>query len=94
MGKETVLYLALNNAKVYMASRTESRALSAIEELKKEHPELSKKAGIVFLPLNLASFESVISSARIYLEKEERLDLLSTCHLHIVCSSYRRSISQ
>lgn len=77
IGKEIVRYLALNNAKVYMASRTESRALAAIKELETEHPELTQKAGIVFLQLDLASLESSQAAARSFLEKEDRLDILS-----------------
>lgn len=78
IGKETIRYLALKNAKVYMASRTESRALSAIKELESEHPELAQKAGIIFLHLDLSSLQSCQSAARSFLELEDRLDILSS----------------
>jgi NAD(P)-dependent dehydrogenase (short-subunit alcohol dehydrogenase family) len=76
LGKEMVRQFALHNAKVYMASRTESRALAAIEDLKKDHPELADKPEITFLHLDLASLESSMAAARSFLEKEERLDIL------------------
>jgi NAD(P)-dependent dehydrogenase (short-subunit alcohol dehydrogenase family) len=60
-----------------MASRTESRALAAIEELEKEHPEIKEQGGIHFLPLDLTDLESCQSAAREFLAKEERLDVLS-----------------
>ena len=79
LGKEIVRHLALRNAKVYMASRTESRALDAIRGLKEDHPELEKKNGeIIFLQIDLTSLESCQAAARTFLEKEERLDILST----------------
>lgn len=60
-----------------MASRTESRALAAIEELYKKYPEIAQKGGIVFLQLDLTSLESCQAAARAFLEKEQRLDILS-----------------
>lgn len=74
IGKEIVRYLALKNAKVYMASRTKSRAQATIEELETEHPQLAEK--IVFLQLDLSSLESCQTAARLFLEKENRLDVL------------------
>jgi len=76
LGKEVVRHLALHNAKVYMATRTESRALSSIEELEKDHPEFKERAAIVFLQIDLTSLVSCQTAARAFLEKEERLDML------------------
>ncbi|KDQ21285.1 hypothetical protein BOTBODRAFT_197762 [Botryobasidium botryosum FD-172 SS1] len=76
LGKEIVRQLAKRGAKVYMASRTESRALSAIEELENDHPEIKSKAGIVFLQLDLTSLASCQAAAKQFLEKETRLDIL------------------
>lgn len=77
MKTKTVRHLALNNAKLYMASRTEARAVSAIKQLESEHPELVEKAGIFFLRLELSILESCQAAARSFLEKEARLDMLS-----------------
>ena len=54
VGKETVYALLRKNAKVYMASRSRSRALPAIEELK---GKTGKEA--IFLELDLASLKSI-----------------------------------
>jgi len=76
LGKELVTQLAKHGAKVYMASRTESRAREAIKQLYKENPELEKKAGIEFLQLDLCDLASCQAAARTFLEKENRLDIL------------------
>ena len=77
LGKELVRQLAKHSAKVYMASRTESRAKAAIEELLKDHPEIKEKAGIEFLKLDLTDLKSCQEAARAFLAKEKRLDILS-----------------
>lgn len=79
LGKESVRQLALHGAKVYMASRTESRAIECIDELERDHPELHGKSRIIFLKLDLTSLESCQRAAKEFLEKEERLDILSMC---------------
>lgn len=76
IGKATVEQLAPCGAKVYMTSRTKSRALAAIPELEKEHPEINQRGEIVFLQLNLSSLQSCVAAAQTFLEKEERLDIL------------------
>ncbi|KZS88823.1 NAD(P)-binding protein [Sistotremastrum niveocremeum HHB9708] len=78
IGLETCRYLALRNAKVYMASRTESRALAAIEKINTENPEIKSegKPGIEWLPLDLVSIKSCQNAAKTFLEKEKRLDIL------------------
>ncbi len=78
IGKAAVLQLALHNARtVYMASRTESRALATIEELKKENEAIKQADNVKFLKLDLADLNSCKEAARIILEKEDRLDILS-----------------
>lgn len=78
LGKEIVRQLARRGAVVYMASRTESRARTAIDELLAEHPEIIEKGGrIEFLHLDLCNLKNCQSAARTFLEKEKRLDILS-----------------
>jgi NAD(P)-dependent dehydrogenase (short-subunit alcohol dehydrogenase family) len=72
LGKATILALARQNAKLYMASRTESKALAAIDDIKSAVPT----ADVTFLPLDLASFASIAECARSFLEKEARLHCL------------------
>ena len=58
-----------------MATRTEKRALAAIEKLYKENPSV-EKGSVVWLPLELGDFDSIVKSAQIFLQKEQRLDIL------------------
>ena len=58
VGKETVYALLRKNAKVYMASRSRTRAEPAIAELKEK---TGKEA--IFLQLDLASLKSVRRAA-------------------------------
>lgn len=74
LGKECVKQLALHNAKVYLASRTESRARAAIKELTKAHKALEGR--IVFLRLDLADLKGCQQAAQEFLAKENRLDIL------------------
>jgi retinol dehydrogenase-12 len=58
IGKETVRTLLERNAKVYMASRSKSKAEAAIAELKQD---TGKEA--IFLELDLSSLQSVRKAA-------------------------------
>ncbi len=66
------LELARNGAKVYMASRTESKARDAIEKIKKAVPN----ADIHFLQLDLTELAAVRKAADDFLAQEKRLDIL------------------
>ena len=88
LGKELVRQLARRGATVYMASRTEARARTAIEELQNEHPEIKEKGGrIEFLQLDLCDLKSCQAAARSFLDKEKRLDILSTLRCRSVRSN-------
>jgi NAD(P)-dependent dehydrogenase (short-subunit alcohol dehydrogenase family) len=71
IGKETVRQLAQHGARVYMASRTESKAKAAIEELNTERP-----LDIHFLQIDLMDLSSAKTCAAQFLSKESRLDIL------------------
>jgi NAD(P)-dependent dehydrogenase (short-subunit alcohol dehydrogenase family) len=73
LGKESVLQLAKHNpAQIYLAARTESKALTAIEEIKSKVPE----ARITFLSLDLTDFASIKTAAEKFNSQEQRLDIL------------------
>ena len=73
LGKASIEQLALHNpAKIYMGARTESKAIAAIESIKKVAPE----ANIIFLELDLASFASIKSAADKFIAENTRLDIL------------------
>ncbi|KAI0809191.1 NAD-P-binding protein [Irpex lacteus] len=71
IGKETVKALLTKNAKVYIATRSKEKSLSAIEELRKETGNEA-----LFLPLDLADLKSVKASAEEFLKKEKKLHIL------------------
>ncbi|KAJ7621300.1 NAD(P)-binding protein [Roridomyces roridus] len=71
IGRHTVQGLLQNNAKVYMASRDERKALAAIDEL---YALTGKRA--VFLPLDLTDLASVKAAAEEFLSKEKELHVL------------------
>ncbi|SPO22089.1 related to Oxidoreductase, short-chain dehydrogenase [Ustilago trichophora] len=72
LGEVSCLELARQGAKVYMASRTESKAQEAIEKIKKQVPT----ANIHFLQLDLTELAAVKKAADDFLSREKRLDIL------------------
>jgi len=74
IGKETVLHLALHGAKVYLATRSESKTSTMISDLERAHPEI--KGRFLWLKTDLASVKSCQAAAKEYMAKEERLDIL------------------
>ncbi|KAJ9478024.1 putative oxidoreductase ENV9 [Pseudozyma hubeiensis] len=72
LGEASCLELARNGAKVYMASRTESKAQEAIQKIKQAVP----KADVQFLQLDLTDLAAVRKAAEDFLSRENRLDIL------------------
>lgn len=73
LGLESVRQLAAHNpSRIYLASRTPSKGEAAVEGIKKAVPS----ADIVFLPLDLASFDSISAAAKDLTSKSQRLDIL------------------
>jgi len=73
LGAESVLQLSKHNpAKIYLGARDESRAQRAIASIKSFVPD----AKIEFLPLDLASLESVKQAADAFTASSNRLDVL------------------
>ncbi|OLN83275.1 putative oxidoreductase C736.13-like protein 3 [Colletotrichum chlorophyti] len=74
LGKETITQLSKHNpAHIYLGARSESKALAAIEDIKKNVPNA---APITFLEIDLASFESIKRAAKEFLSKSQSLHLL------------------
>ncbi|KAJ7116048.1 hypothetical protein C8R44DRAFT_675607 [Mycena epipterygia] len=71
VGKETIRVLLEHNAKVYMASRSQSKAEAAIKELK---DKTGKDA--LFLKLDLGDLKTIKVSAAQFLSKEPELHIL------------------
>ncbi|KAJ3024268.1 hypothetical protein HKX48_003093 [Thoreauomyces humboldtii] len=72
IGYETCLELVKHDARVYMAARTEKKAVEAIRKIKEQVPQ----AELVFLKLDLMDLASVRSAADDFIAKESRLDIL------------------
>ncbi|EJT98040.1 NADP-binding protein [Dacryopinax primogenitus] len=74
IGEQTALQLALHGAKVYLATRNESKTSAPIQSLESEHPEL--KGRLVWLKTDLGSVKGCQETAKEFISKEERLDIL------------------
>lgn len=74
IGYETALHLALNNARVYIGSRSEERVNQAIDEMRRAAGE--KQLDLQFLQIDLKNLKSVKSAAAAFKERESRLDVL------------------
>ncbi|KIO32210.1 hypothetical protein M407DRAFT_66909 [Tulasnella calospora MUT 4182] len=75
VGYHTVKALVTHDAKVYMASRNESRATGAIAQLTAEGA-LDGKGQVEWLKLDLSSPESINAAVEEFQKKERRLDVL------------------
>ncbi|KAJ5640764.1 Nascent polypeptide-associated complex subunit beta [Penicillium herquei] len=74
IGKETVRQLAKHQpARIYLAARTESKALATIESIQSE---LASPVDIRYLSLDLCSFKSIRAAAAKFQADSDRLDTL------------------
>ncbi|KAJ5107690.1 hypothetical protein N7456_004365, partial [Penicillium angulare] len=74
VGAELTKILYGNNATVYVAARSEKKAMDAIAEIRSEHPNSGGK--LVFLQLDLSDLTTIKASAQSFLDAESRLDVL------------------
>ncbi|KAK5988999.1 Short-chain dehydrogenase/reductase [Cladobotryum mycophilum] len=74
VGKELAQILYSRNGTVYIAARSRDKANEAINSIRKEHP--SSGGRLEFLALDLADLKAVAESARAFLAKETKLDVL------------------
>ena len=74
-GKELSKILYGKNGTVYVAGRSKEKADAAIEEINKAHPSSDGK--LEFLKVDLADLASVKASADDFLNREQRLDVLT-----------------
>ena len=74
LGKETIIQLAHHNpAHIYLAARTESKALEAIKDIQTAVPNCPP---LTFIQCDLTSLPSVQNAAEQFVRKEKRLDIL------------------
>lgn len=62
------------DARVYVAARSEEKALQAIADIKAAEPD--SKGELIFLQLDLADLSTIKATANQFLSKESRLDVL------------------
>ncbi|OAL36367.1 hypothetical protein AYO20_04263 [Fonsecaea nubica] len=74
VGYQVASILYSHNAKVYIAARTESKALAAIDSIKQEHPKSQGKLEYLFL--NLSDLSTIKASAEDFLSREDKLHWL------------------
>ncbi|CAI6090933.1 unnamed protein product [Clonostachys chloroleuca] len=74
VGKELARLVFALNAKVYLASRSESKVRKAISDIQTENRD--SKGELEFLQIDLEDLESVKQAAQSFLRMEKRLDML------------------
>ncbi|KAK8074222.1 hypothetical protein PG994_005121 [Apiospora phragmitis] len=74
VGKELARMLYSKNAKVYIAARSEEKALRAIKDIKQASSGSTGK--LVFIQLDLADLSTIKDSAQTFLEQESQLHVL------------------
>ncbi|WYZ36162.1 hypothetical protein EsH8_XI_000045 [Colletotrichum jinshuiense] len=74
LGKQTILQLSKHNpAHIFLAARTKSKALAAIEDIQKAVPGA---APITYLSLDLTSFDSIKKAVRDFHAQSQQLHIL------------------
>lgn len=76
IGYDTIRLLALRGAKVYMASRTESKARQAMSEMYDRHAEI-EPGQLAWVGLDLSDLKTVVAAANHVKANETRLDIIS-----------------
>ncbi|CZR70181.1 related to dehydrogenases with different specificities (related to short-chain alcohol dehydrogenases) [Phialocephala subalpina] len=74
LGQSLGAMLYAKDAKVYIAARSEAKAQKTINEIKALHP--ASAGELVFLKLDLSDLTTIKASAKEFLAKESRLDVL------------------
>ena len=75
VGKELCKILYQHNGTVYVAGRSQSKADSAIEEIKQAHPNSDGR--LEFLHVDLADLPTIKKSVEDFQKREQRLDVLT-----------------
>ncbi len=74
VGKELAKILYAKNAKVYIAARSQEKAETAMEEIRKASP--ASNGSLTFLRLDLADLTTIKGSADTFLAAEKKLHVL------------------
>jgi len=74
LGKELAKLLYQRNAKVYIAARSETKAMAAMKETQEAYPD--SKGQLQYLHLDLSDLTTIRESSQEFLKRENRLDVL------------------
>lgn len=74
VGFQVASILYAHNAKVYVGARSESKALAAIDSIKREHPKSQGK--LEWLHINLSDLSTIKASAEDFMSREDKLHWL------------------
>lgn len=87
IGYQITKQLAAKGATVYLACRSEQRALAAINKLEEEVAGIEGKNRLQFLHVDMSSMDSVKRAAEEFLKRETRLDVLCALLPRVAVSS-------
>ncbi|OQD65447.1 hypothetical protein PENPOL_c006G01707 [Penicillium polonicum] len=74
IGKDIARILYAKNAKVYLLCRSEDKALKTIQDIEKASPD--SKGALIFIACDLTDLKNVKTAADVFLDREQRLDVL------------------
>lgn len=86
MGERTALNLHSKNARVYIACRSEERALEAIERI--TQTSLGRREELIYLPFDLTDLEKIRKAKEVFEGREDRLDIL-VCNAGVMAWPYK-----
>ncbi|GAA5898517.1 uncharacterized protein JCM6883_003340 [Sporobolomyces salmoneus] len=86
LGEQTALNLHSKNAKVYIACRSEERALEAIKRINSRSK--GKEDSLIYLPFDLTDLKAIKTAAETIKGKEERLDIV-VCNAGVMAWPYK-----
>lgn len=90
IGKDIARILYAKNAKVYLLCRSEDKALKAIQDIEKASPD--SKGALIIIACDLTDLKNVKTAADVFLDREQRLDVLFN-NAGVVCLSPLRILS-
>lgn len=76
LGKQVARFLYMKNAKVYMACRSEEKALKAVESIRTDQACARSSGELIFLPLDLSDLPNTKKAAKTLIEEEQKIHLL------------------
>ncbi|GAA5961037.1 hypothetical protein JCM3765_006510 [Sporobolomyces pararoseus] len=86
LGEQTALNLHTQGSKVYIACRSEERALEAMKRINSKSK--GKEESLIYLPFDLTDLRTIKEAAETLKSKEERLDIV-VCNAGVMAWPYK-----